>query len=69
VEEGRFRHDLYYRLGVFPIDIPPLRERKEDIPLLTVFFLRRLRGRLGKRINRIDAATFDLRGRGLKVVE
>ena len=59
VEEGRFRDDLYYRLGVFPIEVPPLRERKEDIPLLTVFFLDRLRGRLGKRIDRIDAATFD----------
>ena len=40
VEEGKFREDLFYRLNVFPIDIPPLRERKEDIPKLAYYFLR-----------------------------
>ena len=41
VKQGRFREDLFYRLNVIPIDIPPLRDRKEDIPLLTDFFIRK----------------------------
>ncbi len=50
VEEGQFREDLFYRLNVFPIYIPPLRERKEDIPKLAYYFLRHFCRKTGKRI-------------------
>ena len=59
VEHGRFREDLYYRLSVFPIHLPPLRERREDIPLLAEFFLRQLASRLGRRFVGIEPASME----------
>jgi transcriptional regulator with GAF, ATPase, and Fis domain len=59
MREGRFRSDLYYRLSVFPIECPPLRERRNDIPLLVSFFLSRCRDTLGKKVDFVAKASMD----------
>jgi PAS domain S-box-containing protein len=59
MEDGAFRRDLYYRLHVFPIEVPPLRQRKEDIPLLVEYFIDRYSIKAGKRIMEIERQTLD----------
>jgi formate hydrogenlyase transcriptional activator len=60
VKTGRFRKDLYYRLNVFPIAIPPLRERPEDIPLLVWAFIRMFQERMGKEIETVLKKTMEV---------
>ena len=57
VADGRFLEDLYYRLNVIPIEMPPLRERRDDIPVLVHHFARRFAERTGKRIDGVDDKT------------
>jgi nitrogen regulation protein NR(I) len=60
IAEGRFREDLYYRLAVVPIALPPLRERREDIPLLVRHFIDKYDQRLGKRVEGIEPEALEL---------
>jgi formate hydrogenlyase transcriptional activator len=59
VKEGRFREDLFYRLSVFPIQVPPLRDRKEDIPALVWHFIRELGSRMGRNIESVRSSTME----------
>ncbi len=60
VRAGRFREDLFYRLNVIEVPIPPLRERREDIPELVGFFLRRFADSLGREVGAVDPATMEI---------
>jgi formate hydrogenlyase transcriptional activator len=60
ISAGTFRSDLFYRLNVFPLHVPPLRKRKEDIPMLLEYFVRRFAEKMGKHIRRIDKETLEL---------
>jgi formate hydrogenlyase transcriptional activator len=59
VVDGEFRNDLYYRLNVFPVALPPLRDRRDDIPRLVRHFTQRFARRMGRRVENISAATMD----------
>jgi Nif-specific regulatory protein len=60
VESGQFRQDLYYQMSVFPICLPPLRERRDDIPLLAEHFVRKYSEKMGKPVQQIDAAAISM---------
>jgi transcriptional regulator with GAF, ATPase, and Fis domain len=62
VEDGRFRADLFYRLNVFPIRTPPLRERQEDIPALVRYFVMKYTAKTGKRIDTVPKSVLDSLG-------
>jgi formate hydrogenlyase transcriptional activator len=63
IQEGRFRADLYYRLNVLPMVLPPLRQRRSDIPLLTSFFVERYARQLGKQITGVGQDTMEILSR------
>ena len=60
IREGKFREDLFYRLNVFPVAIPPLRERREDIPLLVNYFVSKLSQQMGRQIKTIPPRTIEV---------
>jgi formate hydrogenlyase transcriptional activator len=60
VAAGRFRSDLFYRLNVFPVELPPLRNRRSDIPLLVSFFLERFANKFGRKFDAVQKETMDL---------
>jgi formate hydrogenlyase transcriptional activator len=60
IAAGIFRSDLFYRLNVFPVEMPPLRERREDIPLLVRYFLNRYARKAGRRFTAVDKMSLDL---------
>jgi PAS domain S-box-containing protein len=59
IAAGTFRADLFYRLNVFPIEVPPLRDRREDIPMLVEYFVKRYTEKAGKQIRKIDRNTLE----------